>query len=822
MSLIKKIFQSFDFRNNKIINAKVDTPTDLKHIANKEYVDGGLVAIDQSKWEVDDKLYTQINFHHNLPTNFLYTGYRAVNGAFANLTYHGYWWTSDVNYFYDLLSPNSLYPVQKQIASQAGMSVRLMRPATGAEMLLSESEIIYDVHIDHEGNNYDGVRVNDKIWFTSNLKTLTYFNLGTPEAIPTLVDNNQWKVATTGAYSVYPVFGKTQAEVIADQGVLYNFYAVSDSRGLFDNTDGWVIPSKLDWEALISYIRGTTEVSVNPTPTKVKPKDDKKVSWENIVEAPEFGGMYEPLDPAIQAHILSRGGNIHEVTAEEANAVRKVDGIVAGTYNSVTINSEGLVVAGEEVPIDPVFINEIKVNGVAQTITDKVVDIEIPTIASNDEAIAGVNDTKIMTAKKVVVSVEEQVKNTNFNSLTTTYKTILGAINELRAFGIAGFQNIATDQEAIAGTDDEKIMTSKKVVVSIEEQVTNKNFNSLTTTYKTILGAINELKSSITDGLTNIASDAEAIAGTDDEKIMTSKKVVTSIDNQVTYTNFELLSTTDKTILGAINELETLIINGLNNIATTNEAISGTNDEKIMTPKKVVDSIDEQVTNTNFAYLSTTDKTILGAINELETMIINGLANIATTNEAITGTDDEKIMTPKKVVDSIDNQVTNKNFSSLSTTNKTILGAINELDTIIGNGNVIEVIKLNGVTQPIADKTVDLTVQTSVVSDGVGITGAGTVESPLALVSRIPMSLSVSKIGANSVPYPTIFKWTSALTISAVELMSNCDEISVSINGTTYNHTTLVGVTLGVGVELTVLDLTIHTGKSNANAIIIF
>jgi len=36
---ILKIFRSFDFRNNKIINAKVDTPEDLKHIANKEYVD---------------------------------------------------------------------------------------------------------------------------------------------------------------------------------------------------------------------------------------------------------------------------------------------------------------------------------------------------------------------------------------------------------------------------------------------------------------------------------------------------------------------------------------------------------------------------------------------------------------------------------------------------------------------------------------------------------------------------------------------------------------------------------------------------------------
>lgn len=39
MVSIKQIFQSFDFKNNKIFNAKVDTPTDSKHIANKEFVD---------------------------------------------------------------------------------------------------------------------------------------------------------------------------------------------------------------------------------------------------------------------------------------------------------------------------------------------------------------------------------------------------------------------------------------------------------------------------------------------------------------------------------------------------------------------------------------------------------------------------------------------------------------------------------------------------------------------------------------------------------------------------------------------------------------
>jgi len=39
MSGIKKFFQSIDLRNNKILNGKVETPTQNQHIANKEFVE---------------------------------------------------------------------------------------------------------------------------------------------------------------------------------------------------------------------------------------------------------------------------------------------------------------------------------------------------------------------------------------------------------------------------------------------------------------------------------------------------------------------------------------------------------------------------------------------------------------------------------------------------------------------------------------------------------------------------------------------------------------------------------------------------------------
>jgi hypothetical protein len=86
----------------------------------------------------------------------------------------------------------------------------------------------------------------------------------------------------------------------------------------------------------------------------------------------------------------------------------------------------------------------------------------------------------------------------------------------------------------------------------------------------------------------------------------------------------------------------------------------------------------------------------------------------------------------------------------------------------------------------------------------------------------IPLNLSISKQGANGTVYPQVYKWITNLTVSSVQLTSNCSDISVTINGTSYNATSLIGVTIPSGTELTINDLIIKAGYNSANAIIIF
>jgi hypothetical protein len=85
-----------------------------------------------------------------------------------------------------------------------------------------------------------------------------------------------------------------------------------------------------------------------------------------------------------------------------------------------------------------------------------------------------------------------------------------------------------------------------------------------------------------------------------------------------------------------------------------------------------------------------------------------------------------------------------------------------------------------------------------------------------------PLNLSISKQGANGTVYPQVYKWITDLTVSSVQLTSNCSNISVTINGTAYNATSLIGVTIPTGIELTINDLIIKAGYNSANAIIIF
>ena len=84
--------------------------------------------------------------------------------------------------------------------------------------------------MDIEGNSYGAKKIGNQIWMTENLKVKKYRN---GDIIPQVQDSLQWSQLTTGAWCYY--------ENDPSKGILYNWFAVNDPRGLAP--EGWHIPT---------------------------------------------------------------------------------------------------------------------------------------------------------------------------------------------------------------------------------------------------------------------------------------------------------------------------------------------------------------------------------------------------------------------------------------------------------------------------------------------------------------------------------------------------------------------------------------------------
>ena len=111
---------------------------------------------------------------------------------------------------------------------------------------------------DIDGNVYQTVKIGDQWWMAENLRVTRYRN---GDAIPTNLRNTQWQNTTSGAYAIYPhiqIRGLySEDEVVDTYGILYNWYAVVDPRGLCP--EGWHVPSEEGWKQLEMHLGMTQE-----------------------------------------------------------------------------------------------------------------------------------------------------------------------------------------------------------------------------------------------------------------------------------------------------------------------------------------------------------------------------------------------------------------------------------------------------------------------------------------------------------------------------------------------------------------------------------
>jgi uncharacterized protein (TIGR02145 family) len=125
------------------------------------------------------------------------------------------------------------------------------------------------------------VKIGEQIWTTQNLDVDTFRN---GSRIPHASTKAQWERAEENEepawcyYNNDTVYGKKH-------GRLYNWYAVTDSRGLAPK--GWHIPTKKEWDELEDFLEEAEGKYNSATGNKLKKKD----GWGQENEGDNWSGF---------------------------------------------------------------------------------------------------------------------------------------------------------------------------------------------------------------------------------------------------------------------------------------------------------------------------------------------------------------------------------------------------------------------------------------------------------------------------------------------------------------------------------------------------
>jgi len=109
---------------------------------------------------------------------------------------------------------------------------------------------LHSIVKDTDGTVYTTLTLAGQVWMAGNLRVTRYRN---GDVIPGLNNNKDWEQARGGADCRF----MNDSLVTGASGLLYNWNAVTDSRGLCPR--GWHVPSITEWSSLVACLGGESE-----------------------------------------------------------------------------------------------------------------------------------------------------------------------------------------------------------------------------------------------------------------------------------------------------------------------------------------------------------------------------------------------------------------------------------------------------------------------------------------------------------------------------------------------------------------------------------
>jgi uncharacterized protein (TIGR02145 family) len=186
---------------------------------------------------------------------------------------HGEWETgliATVQGYYD-------WPLSSYIRSEAGWeypkeSIFDLTTYMKKSVITNEENMVSKKEFSH-----NEIVIGQQVWSSKNLNVDKFRN-GDP--IPELKNNDEWQLAGRSGNPAWCYYNYDPANG-EKYGKLYNWYAISDSRGFAP--EGWHIPTEADWTTLIDYLGGSSHAG--------KKMQTTVLNWSEGTNESGFSGL---------------------------------------------------------------------------------------------------------------------------------------------------------------------------------------------------------------------------------------------------------------------------------------------------------------------------------------------------------------------------------------------------------------------------------------------------------------------------------------------------------------------------------------------------
>lgn len=306
-------------------------------------------------------------------------------------------------------------------------------------------------------------------------------------------------------------------------------------------------------------------------------------------------------------------------------------------------------------------------------------------------------------------AIKAAIDTTTYATLTTDNKTVLGSINEIDGLVTTNTSNIASNTSSIQGINSSISSIQSELALkqnaAIDVTIQGESETSITDALSSLDSALSAVKSTA-DGAARVdASNVDATTWKGVLGFTTTSEVTGQITNAITTDTYAGLKTTNKTVQGAINEIQSST-SGLPGKVTALEESVATNTGNITQLQTTVGEHTQSISslqtslaskqNTAISIEGITAKTVEGALTEFNSEIDTltaGLAGKANTADVVLKTDistsipsagavDTKVASEKAVADSLAAKQNTLKYYSEGTNDVTIETPLAQAGTI--------------------------------------------------------------------------------------------------------------------------------------------